>query len=162
MTGSFLCQGLSFCFLWKVLYESLVYYIWANLTLVSHVISAVSGSYYTTHIQSTVTLRWSSSPIEEGFIQKKRQRSSLLLCGQIASISCRASYLHRDDLKNRLNFTRTSWRIGCKSANSSIPSADGHITVSSVPVLVFKHIFCQCWGVIHSPCTESIESYKIR
>ena len=45
-------------------------------------------------------------------IQKRKQRSSLLLGGHNYSIPCRASYLHQDDLKNWMNSSFSLYHPG--------------------------------------------------
>ena len=54
------------------------------------------------------------------FVQKRSQRSSLLLGGiELIQFLAAIANLCQDDLKNRLICTRTSWWLGCKSAYSS-------------------------------------------
>ena len=57
---------------------------------------------------------------EEGFIQNRRQRQSLLLGDRIAPIPCHARYFAPGRFEEytvyRLICTRTSFRKGCKSA----------------------------------------------
>ena len=73
-----------------------------------------------------IFLFWGWLSMEEGFILNKGQRSSLLLGGkQILKFLAVLAILRQDELKNRLVFTWTSWRIGCKSAYSlTCPGAE--------------------------------------
>ena len=51
--------------------------------------------------------------IEEGYRQKRRQRSQLLFGGQNCLNFCRCTFFNQDDVKKRIYRIMATWRNGC-------------------------------------------------
>ena len=99
------------------------------------------------------SLKWvHGSIIEEGFLQKRRQKVVTVSWGTelLQFLTALVAILHQEDLMNRLICTRTSWRIGCKSAYSSNRPGDDD---------EYDHIHSVAWKI---PCQGPWESAAAR